>query len=171
MIKTLWHITIFGFLLDFLLSAAYPIYIWSQGNRFAWYLWLWMITPLVYVPYIAWYTCEMIFSYYRILDMGGTGTEFASPADLEALLLPDKKPSTMIAWATLFTPYIEVDTTQVIIIAPFKFFWSGSNIWSNESPLSIQSCPYITYFLFSPFMRQSCCLHRRYHRFQSPPKF
>lgn len=93
LIKSLWHMTIFGFFVDTLLCAAFPIAVCFQGIRLAWYFWLWLICPLIYVPYIASYTCEMIFSYYRVLDMGGTGAELASPADLEALLLPDRQGS------------------------------------------------------------------------------
>lgn len=93
LIKTLWHVSIFSFVVDALLCISLPLAIRIQGVRLAWYFWLWLIAPCIYFPYIGWYTCEMIFSYYRVLDMGGTGTEYTSAPDLETLLLPDKRPT------------------------------------------------------------------------------
>lgn len=82
-VKALWCISIFWYLFNLTLIALLPTVLYFWSIRLAPNIMFCVYILFVCLPVLGWVHCELIFSYYRILDMGGKGNEYLSACDLE----------------------------------------------------------------------------------------
>lgn len=92
-IKTFWAITICLYTVNFLFAAFCYLSLSFFSIRLASYLWYAFLCFFLVLPIHAWITCESIFSFNRILDMGGKGADYRSAFQYEQQrLISDAQP-------------------------------------------------------------------------------